>query len=131
MSAELLRAGYPDYRITDAAAMRLLIPGPLSVGDLATGLGVTRQAARKVCRGLEERGYVVAAPDPDDARRLNATLTRDGATYAGRITTAIRRLNRRVVARTAPDDLAVVDAMLRSIIADPDVRRRASRIPPP
>ncbi|HEX3823306.1 MAG TPA: MarR family transcriptional regulator [Mycobacteriales bacterium] len=131
MSAELLRAGYADYRITDAAVMRLLLQGPLSVGEVAAGLGVTRQAARKIGRGLEVRGYVLAAPDPDDARRLNATLTPDGATYAGRITTAISRLNRRVVARTAPDDLTAIDAMLRSIITDQDIRRRASRIPPP
>ena len=35
----------------------MLWQGPLPVGRLGAGLGVTRQAARKVADGLEQRGY--------------------------------------------------------------------------
>jgi DNA-binding MarR family transcriptional regulator len=131
MSAELLRDGYPDYRITDAAAMRLLRRGALPVGRLAAGLGVSRQAARKIARGLEVRGYAVATTDLDDARRVNTSLTPEGVAYAAHITTAISRLNRRVAARTPPSDLAAVDVTLRSVISDPDIQSRASLISPP
>jgi hypothetical protein len=57
MSGRLTGRDYDDYRRSDAAALRLLRRGPAAVGQLGTVLGVTRQAARKVADGLQQRGY--------------------------------------------------------------------------
>jgi DNA-binding MarR family transcriptional regulator len=131
MAAELEDRGFADYRITDAATLRRLWRGPVSVGELGAFLGVTRQAARKVARGLEERGYASTQADADDARKLNVVLTPAGRAYADAITEVIAVLNRAVAARVSPDQLAAADAVLRASIEDEDVARRAAFLSPP
>jgi DNA-binding MarR family transcriptional regulator len=131
MAAELADRGFADYRISDAAALRWLLRGPVSVGELGVSLGVTRQAARKVMRGLEERGYASTHADADDARKLNVILTVAGQAYAGAIIEVIAGLNRALAARVTADELATADAVLRASIEDESVARRAASISPP
>jgi DNA-binding MarR family transcriptional regulator len=131
MAAELADRGFADYRLTDAATLRRLRRGPASVGELAVPLGVTRQAARKVVRGLEERGYASTRADADDARKLNVVLTSAGRAYADAIIEVIAGLNRSVAARVAPDQLAAADAVLRASIEDEGVARIAAFLSPP
>src|SRR5579872_5300592 len=82
MANGLAARGYGDYRRSDAAAVRILQRGPMSIGRLGTALGVTRQAARKVADGLERRGFATFARDEIDARQVNVELTSDGDAYA-------------------------------------------------
>jgi DNA-binding MarR family transcriptional regulator len=131
MAAELADRGFADYRLTDAATLRRLRRGPASVGALAVPLGVTRQAARKVVRGLEDRGYASTEADADDARKLNVVLTPAGRAYTDAIIEVIAGLNRDVAARVAADQLAAADAVLRASIADEGVARLAAYISPP
>ena len=93
MASELEARGFSDYRSSDAAAIRLLAAGPAPVRRLGPVLGVTRQAARKVARGLQQRGYATTSPDPGDARKLNVALTAAGRDYAAAITQVIAGLN--------------------------------------
>jgi DNA-binding MarR family transcriptional regulator len=131
MAAELEDRGFADYRITDAAALRQLRRGPASVGELGVHLGVTRQAARKVMRGLEERGYASTQADADDARKLNVVLTTAGRVYADAIIEVIAGLNRALAARVTADQLAAADSVLRASIEDEGVARRAAYVSPP
>ena len=131
MAAELADRGFTDYRISDAATLRLLRRTPASVGFLGASLGVTRQAARKVVRGLEERGYATTQPDADDGRKLTIVLTSAGNAYADAITAVIAGLNRAVAAKVTAGEMAAADAVLRASIEDDDVACRASRINPP
>ena len=131
MAAELENRGFGDYRLTDAATLRRLRRGPASVGELGVPMGVTRQAARKVVRGLEERGYASTGADADDARKLNVVLTSAGCDYADAITEVIAWLNRAVAARIPADQLAAADAVLRASIDDEGVARLAAYISPP
>jgi len=131
MSAELEKRGFAGYRLTDAATLRRLRAGTASVGQLARPLGVTRQAARKVVRGLEERGYAATQADPGDARKLNVTLTSAGCAYADAIIEVIDQLNWAVVTRVTPDELATADAVLRASIDDEGVARLAAYLTPP
>ncbi len=131
MAAELEDRGFADYRRSDAATLRRLRRGPASVGELGVHLGVTRQAARKVMRGLEDRGYASTRADAVDARKLNVILTPAGRAYADAIIEVIAGLNRAVAARVAPDQLAAADAVLRVSIEDDEVARRAAYVSPP
>ncbi len=131
MASELADRGFIDYRIADAAVMRRLRRAPVSVGQLGADLGVTRQAARKVVRGLQERGYAGTEPDADDARKLNVILTASGHAYASAITEVIARLNRALAAKVTPEQLAAADVVLRISIDDEQVALSAGRIPPP
>jgi DNA-binding MarR family transcriptional regulator len=131
MSSRLERRGYTDYRRTDAGALRMLWQGPLPVGQLGEGLGVTRQAARKIADALEQRGYATTERDSRDTRQLNVALTRLGREYALAIIAVIAGLNREVAERVSPDQLAAADTVLRAALFDDSARQRASRLPPP
>ena len=131
MTSRLDALGYAGYRRSDAGAMRMLWQGPLPVGHLGAGLGVTRQAARKIADGLEQRGYATTARDSRDTRQLNVTLTQAGRDYALAIILVISELNREVAARVSPAQLAAADTVLRAALFDDSARQRASRLPRP
>jgi DNA-binding MarR family transcriptional regulator len=131
MAGGLAAKGYGDYRRSDAAAIRLLQRGPMSIGRLGAALGVTRQAARKVADGLERRGFASLARDESDARQVMIKLTSDGEAYAGAVRAVIEKLNRSVTRKVKPADLATADAVLRAVLADDHTRRLAEFLGPP
>jgi DNA-binding MarR family transcriptional regulator len=94
-------------------------------------LGVTRQAARKVADGLQQRGYVTTGRNPRDARQVDITLTPAGRDYAWAIAVVIAELNAEVAKRTDPARLAAADAVLRAVLFDESARQRAGRLPRP
>ncbi len=116
MADRLGRLGYADYRRSDAMALRMLSRGPVSVGGLGTELGVTRQAARKVIDGLEQRDFVRTERDTQDSRVLNVILTQAGAAYARAVIEVIYALNREFVEQVDPAHLATADLVLRAVI---------------
>jgi DNA-binding MarR family transcriptional regulator len=125
MASGLAARGYPDYRRSDAAAVRQLQRGPMSIGRLGAALGVTRQAARKVADGLAHRGFATTARDGADTRQVNVTLTPAGEAYARAVTQVIERLNRELIRRVDPTDLVAADAVLRAVLADEHTQRLA------
>jgi DNA-binding MarR family transcriptional regulator len=125
MADGLVAKGYSDYRRSDAAAVRRLQRGAMSIGRLGAALGVTRQAARKVADGLVLRGFATTARDSTDTRQVNVTLTPSGEGYAEAVTQVIERLNRDLVRRVDPADLAGADAVLRAVLADEHAQRVA------
>lgn len=130
MASGLAELGYPDYRRSDAAVMRLLRRGPLSIGRLGEALGVTRQAARKVADGLERRGLAVTARDEQDSRQVNIVLTPAGEAYVRAVVAVIDRLNEELRQRVDPDQLMAADAVLRAVLDDDRSRQRAARLAP-
>lgn len=131
MADELQARGYGDYRVSDAASLRLLLAGPLSIGRLAAASGVTRQAARKLARGLEERHLAVTQVDPDDARKINVALTATGSVYAQAIVEVIAALNTRLAQQVGDEALPGADTVLRAAITDSALQRIAGRIASP
>jgi DNA-binding MarR family transcriptional regulator len=129
MADRLGRLGYADYRRSDAMALRMLSRGPVSVGGLGTELGVTRQAARKVIDGLEQRDFVRTERDAQDSRVLNVFLTPAGAAYARAVIEAIYALNREFCERVDPAHLTTADLVLRAVIeADSALAATAAQI---
>ncbi len=131
MSRRLAGRGYPGYRRSDAAAIRLLRRGPLPIGQLGTGLGVTRQAGRKVADGLARRGYATTGRDTRDSRQRNVILTLAGEDYARAVVAVIEELNREVARRVDLAQLTATDAVLRAALFDDSARQRAGRLPRP
>ncbi len=130
MASGLAELGYLDYRRSDAAVMRLLQRGPLSIGRLGEALAVTRQAARKVADGLERRDLAVTARDEQDSRQVNIVLTPEGEAYARAVVAVIDRLNEELRQRVDPDQLMAADAVLRAVLDDNRSRQRADRLVP-
>ena len=132
MADRLGQLGYRDYRRSDAAALRLLRRGPVPVGRLGAGLGVTRQAARKIADGLEQRDYACTERDARDSRVLNVVLTTAGTAYAQAMIEVIQALNREFCQRVDPAQLIAADTVLRAVLADDSsLRDAASAIRPP
>ncbi len=63
---------------SDVPAMQALADRPLAITELATVLGITRQAAAKVSHGLGERGLAGPMPDARDGRVRRVALTPAG-----------------------------------------------------
>jgi DNA-binding MarR family transcriptional regulator len=128
MGSRLEQLGYGDYRRSDAAVMRVLIRGAAPIGKLGLVLGVSRQAARKIADGLIQRRFAATERDAHDARKTNVVLTPAGQAYAAAVLETIDALNRELGAQLDPEQLRVVDAVLRTALADDDERRRAARL---
>lgn len=115
MDSRLEERGHPGYRRSDALVMRLVSPGPVSIGRLGSRLGVSRQAARKVVDSLVGRGYALVERDPDDSRKLNVVLTAEGRAYAAAVIEVIQALNDGLASRVSTDDLSAADRVLRAV----------------
>jgi len=132
MERRLAERGYPGYRRTDAVVVRMLMRHPFAVGRLGASLGVTRQAARKVVDGLQQRGYAHTERGAEDARQVNVVLTGPGAAYGQAISEVIEALNSQLVAGVEAGQLWGADAVLRAAIAPGTIwAATASRLPPP
>lgn len=68
-------AGYPDLRPVHGLAFQALGPAGATSSELATRLGVTKQAAGQLVDDLERRGYVRREPHPAGGRRKLVVLT--------------------------------------------------------
>lgn len=108
-------AGFAEYRRTDSYVLRLLSSDALAIGELGQGIGITRQAARKIAGRLVERGYADFVIDPDDGRRTLIVLTRRGRAYARVVESAQADLNKRIRSTVSADDLAAAERVLRSV----------------
>ncbi|MGH9045448.1 MAG: MarR family winged helix-turn-helix transcriptional regulator [Acidimicrobiales bacterium] len=131
MAAGLGARGYSGYKRTDAGALRLMMRGPLSVGELGASLGISRQAARKTAAGLERRGFALATPDPSDARRTLIALSAAGRRYARAIVEVIDDLNAELAGRVRSEQLIAADVVLRESIVPQYLREMAGRVGPP
>jgi DNA-binding MarR family transcriptional regulator len=128
VASRLAQLGYADYRRSDAAALRLLRRGPVPVGRLGAELGVTRQAARKMAEGLEQRDYARTERDAHDSRVLNVVLTAAGTAYAQAIMEVIHALDREFCQRVDPAQLAAADSVLRAVITGDGARQSAASV---
>jgi DNA-binding MarR family transcriptional regulator len=126
MAEGLDRLGYDDYRPSDAAVFRRLRRGPTPVGRLVDVVGVSRQAARKIVEGLEQRRFVTTERDTTDARRLMVSLTPAGAAYARAVVEVIDTLNREVTGQVTGADLAAARRVLLEVISVEPRRRTAA-----
>jgi DNA-binding MarR family transcriptional regulator len=132
MAVALAELGYADYRRTDAALLRMLRRvGPLAISAIGTRLGVTRQAARKLADGLQQRGYATDARSLRDGRVVVVTLTEAGAAYADALLDVVVRLNRAFASRVSESDLVVTDTVLRAALTNDDRSRAARLVAPP
>jgi DNA-binding MarR family transcriptional regulator len=132
MTGRLSELGFGGYRRSDTAVVRMLLGSPIPIGKLGLSLGVTRQAARKIVTGLEERRYVRTERDTYDSRQLNAALTPFGEDYARAVVRVIDEMNRQIYLRVTDAQMLGADAVLRAVIGENETWGRvARRLPSP
>jgi DNA-binding MarR family transcriptional regulator len=76
--ADVRRKAGSAVRFNDGYVFQHLVPGPLTVSELARRLGVSQQAASKQVADLEGRDLVRRRPDPEDGRANLVELSKRG-----------------------------------------------------
>ena len=97
-----------------AVVTALRAEGPLSVGELASRIGVTHAAVSQVRSALTARGLVEAAPDASDMRRQVLALTDAGQAAADRLEpvwAAITEATQSLLQTAAPRLLQELDGL--------------------
>jgi DNA-binding MarR family transcriptional regulator len=84
----------------------------MTLGALATTMGVSRQTARKVITSLVERGYATVDISDTDARRRMVSLTGVGRTYTTTIIDEMTKLNEELSEKCDPADLVAAMSVL-------------------
>src|SRR5919205_428012 len=93
---------------TEAGVLRSLFERPRRITELAGCEGVTQPAITMLVNRLEERGWVVRGPDPDDGRAVLVTITSDGEEVFEHLRTEYRALLHEEMATLPDDDVAVL-----------------------
>ena len=78
LHARLAAEGFPKMRAGFGFMFRAIQGGEPTPGELATRLGVSKQAVGKVLDEMERRGFVERRPDPSDRRARRVRLTAHG-----------------------------------------------------
>lgn len=78
IQAGLARRGFDDVRPVHGFAFARLSGTPATASELATHLGVTKQAAAQLVDHLVQRGYLRRETDPTDRRARLLVLTERG-----------------------------------------------------
>ena len=112
---DLERAGLDGLGRADGYVFRALDQQPLTVSELATRLGVTKQAAGQIVTDMEERNLVSRRPDPDDGRSRLLELTPEGRRALRRARTFHRRFEARLARELGPEAVATVVQVLERV----------------
>ena len=100
---DAVAAGGDGVRASDGFVFQHLVPGPLTVRDLAARLGMTQQGASKAVADLEARGFVERLVDTDDARRRPVALAERGWLVVTEARRTRQRVARQVRRSLGPD----------------------------
>jgi len=80
--------------------------------DLASELGVTKQAVSQLVDILVNQGYLERGPDPDDRRRVALKLTERGERVVEASVRAVDAVDHQLSERVAPEQVAAMRAAL-------------------
>lgn len=89
--------------------------GALSVGELAEGTATDPSSVSVVVRKLHEKGLVEKRPSAEDRRRLEVSLTREGAKAARRGTVPVQEVLMGRMAALRPEELAQLADLLARV----------------
>ena len=88
-------------------------PGP----DLATEIGVSKQAVSQLTDTLVQRGYLERGADPDDRRRIALDLTDRGRDVVEATLRAVVEVDRELLRRVSPDQVEAMRSALGALAA--------------
>lgn len=112
---ELAQHGHAGATSTHHYAMEAIDRGATDASALGRELGVSRQAAAKTIRSLEQLGYVTRGADAHDGRRRPLEVTARGREMTTLGAAAYERLRLRLEASEGAQRLETVEHVLRAI----------------
>lgn len=118
LHAELARRGWTDVRPAYGFALLALRERPLTGGELAAEMGMTKQAASKLIEALVDAGYVRRAESDGDGRARPVELTDRGRELQATAEEIYRDLEAGWAAVIGADRLAELRADLVAATSD-------------
>jgi DNA-binding MarR family transcriptional regulator len=89
--------------------------GPVRLGDLAAAERIAPSTLTRLVNVLEERGYLLRQPAPDDARAYLVTVTESGTEVLERIRDEATSLLTDMIRALPADQLAALEAALPAL----------------
>jgi DNA-binding MarR family transcriptional regulator len=117
MLARLHERGFDDF---DAAYLNVFsYPGPQGARptELATRLGISKQALNYLLGELERLDYLQRRPDPDDLRSKRIAVTARGTAVIGVIREAVGEMETTWATKLGAEPFAQLRALLRELNA--------------
>lgn len=112
MLARLHKHGFDDLDMAHLTVLQY--PGPQGArpSELATRLGMSKQAVNYLLGELERLGYLERRPDPDDLRSKRVALTRRGSSVVPVIREAVAEVERDWARELGPERFDQLRALL-------------------
>ncbi len=111
----LAELGYDDIRPAHSSVFRYIKPGGSRVSDLAERAQMTKQSMAYLVASLQELGYVVIGPDPDDGRAKQVILTDRGHAVWDSLVLLSAEAEKRGVERIGKVDIEHLRVTLRAL----------------
>ena len=89
--------------------------GPVRLGDLAAAERIAPSTLTRLVNVLEDRGYLVRKPAPEDARAYLVTLTDSGNDALGRIRDEATSMLTDILMLLTPDQLAALEVAMPAL----------------
>lgn len=109
-------AGYADLRPVHGLVFQALRGGGATSTELASTLGVTKQAAGQIVAELERKGYLRRAEHPAGGRRRLVVLTDKADRHLAVAGELLRELEAELAGRLADPDLAELRGDLAALV---------------
>jgi DNA-binding MarR family transcriptional regulator len=115
MLERLHERGFDDFDRAYFTVFRY--PGPQGARptDLASQLGISKQALNHLLRALERLGYLEREPDPDDQRSKRIVLTKRGIAAVGVIREAVADVEAAWAKQLGPKRFAALRDLLLAL----------------
>jgi len=89
--------------------------GPVRLGDLAAAERIAPSTLTRLVNVLEDRGYLVRKPAPEDARAYLVTLTDSGSDVLARIRDEATSMLTDILMTLTPDQMAALEDALPAL----------------
>lgn len=111
-------AGYTDLRPVHGHIFQALRPGGLTSTELASTLGMTKQAAGQIVTELERKGYLRRRPHPAGGRRRLVELTDEALKHLSLSGDLLHELEAQLAAQLGDPGLARLRAELARLVRE-------------
>jgi DNA-binding MarR family transcriptional regulator len=115
IAARLADAGLGDLPQPGYWALMALDHGVHQAGQLATEMGVSKQAVSRLVDALVSADYVTRRPDQTDRRKTELVLSAKGRKAVNVITAGARATERTFVAKLGAESFAQLISMLQQL----------------
>lgn len=114
--AGLAEAGLQDFEYDTLHTLMIReTPGRASPGDLGRDLGVSGAGMTGRLDGLEKRGFLKRTPAPEDRRRVDIEVTREGAAIWRRAMSVRGVAEDELAAALSRKDLVTLNRLLKKL----------------